>query len=306
MNGNSGNFTRIGRAALVALLCLAGAPSARAAFEVEAVLVENNATTTNVHFSVPFGAAYQAFPVYLRVTVPTNSYSMWGAMLYTDNRNPAQTGVTVTTQDGFYGGFFIYPARNLRLPVMWQVYNGIQNSGHGVAVTTPQSWAFIQDKSDAALQGRWDAYDVVRARTFAAFDGLAPYPPRAGVPAANPVYVYLAGDYTRAPSLASFTTVFNLDLYTYGEDVTAGGYATPNPFTPITGQRAHFNFHLRNLDATFRIKIFTVRGRLIRTISDVPEWDGRKENGDWAEGGLYLYQIEAEGKHVSGTVVLIK
>ncbi len=85
-----------------------------------------------------------------------------------------------------------------------------------------------------------------------------------------------------------------------------GGYATPNPFFPGLGQRVNFNFTLSDPNAAYRIRILSIKGRLVRTVTQAPEWDGRDEHGNMCEGGIYLYQIETEGRRVSGTVVLLE
>ena len=76
-------------------------------------------------------------------------------------------------------------------------------------------------------------------------------------------------------------------------------YNYPNPFKDNT----HFTFELRGINPPeeFKIKIFTVAGRLIRII-DVPisslhigfntiAWDGHDEDGDEIANGLYFYKI---------------
>ncbi|MGH7599507.1 MAG: type IX secretion system sortase PorU, partial [bacterium] len=72
----------------------------------------------------------------------------------------------------------------------------------------------------------------------------------------------------------------------------------PNPFR----NRTTFTFvmGLGPGDAEVRIKIFTLSGRLIRTLDDMGrngfnqiEWDGRDEDGDELANGVYLYKIIA-------------
>jgi hypothetical protein len=70
----------------------------------------------------------------------------------------------------------------------------------------------------------------------------------------------------------------------------------PNPFR----RQTTFTFVL-NLAAEIRIKIFTLSGRLIRTLEqfnaqagyNMLEWDGRDEDGDELANGVYLYKIIA-------------
>ncbi|MGH7453754.1 MAG: type IX secretion system sortase PorU, partial [bacterium] len=70
----------------------------------------------------------------------------------------------------------------------------------------------------------------------------------------------------------------------------------PNPFR----NRTTFTFVMGPGDAEVRIKIFTLSGRLIRTIDEIGrsgfnqiEWDGRDEDGDELANGVYLYKIIA-------------
>jgi hypothetical protein len=56
----------------------------------------------------------------------------------------------------------------------------------------------------------------------------------------------------------------------------------------------------------YKIRIHTIKGREVRVLENLAEWDGRDQNGRLCEGGLYLYQIEANGRRVNGTLVLIE
>jgi gliding motility-associated-like protein len=57
-------------------------------------------------------------------------------------------------------------------------------------------------------------------------------------------------------------------------------------------------------------KVFDARGREIATmvpgpVADSLLWDG-KSNGKWVPGGVYIYEIKAEGQTHTGTVIVIK
>jgi len=58
-------------------------------------------------------------------------------------------------------------------------------------------------------------------------------------------------------------------------------------------------------------RIFDVRGALVRQL-DIGQtetsfaWDGKDEKGKVVSSGVYLYQLEAEGKVINGTVVVAK
>jgi hypothetical protein len=70
----------------------------------------------------------------------------------------------------------------------------------------------------------------------------------------------------------------------------------PNPFR----NRTSFTFELNFDNTEVRVKIFTLSGRLIRTLESVGnsgfnqlEWDGRDGDGDQLANGVYLYKIIA-------------
>ncbi len=62
-------------------------------------------------------------------------------------------------------------------------------------------------------------------------------------------------------------------------------------------------------DSAISGKIFDVQGRLVTTLSQTDQfhmiWDG-KANGNAVPGGVYIYQLEGDGKVYNGTVVVIK
>jgi len=76
----------------------------------------------------------------------------------------------------------------------------------------------------------------------------------------------------------------------------------PNPFKNVT----RFTFCLSE-PANVTIKVYTVAGRLIKTISGIQGqatynwddpmliWDGRDEQGDLLSNGVYIYKVRAEG-----------
>ena len=68
-------------------------------------------------------------------------------------------------------------------------------------------------------------------------------------------------------------------------------------------------FEFKNMKEGDVLKIFNVNGKKIREISSgTPDgfiWDGKKDNGDWAKSGIYIYQIKVDGKLVSGTIVFV-
>ena len=69
-------------------------------------------------------------------------------------------------------------------------------------------------------------------------------------------------------------------------------------------------FKFNGLQEGDSVKIYTTSGKKIREISSGDlegfKWDGRKDNGDWAKSGIYVYQIKVKGKLISGTIVFVK
>jgi hypothetical protein len=63
----------------------------------------------------------------------------------------------------------------------------------------------------------------------------------------------------------------------------------------------------RNLQAGDVVTIFDINGRRIRRLIEPPfEWDGRKDNGSYAESGSYIYQIKVDGKIISGSIAFVR
>jgi hypothetical protein len=57
-------------------------------------------------------------------------------------------------------------------------------------------------------------------------------------------------------------------------------------------------------------KIYDLSGAHVADINSTSDslmlWDGKDSDGRIAAGGIYLYQIEFEGKHATGTVIVAR
>ena len=77
----------------------------------------------------------------------------------------------------------------------------------------------------------------------------------------------------------------------------------PNPFSRFT----EFTYEL-TVPAEVEIKIFTLSGRLIRSLKGTGSagfnsgivWDGRDQDGDRIANGVYIYKIVAQTRFNSG------
>jgi sugar lactone lactonase YvrE len=87
-------------------------------------------------------------------------------------------------------------------------------------------------------------------------------------------------------------------------------FAAPNPFNP----RTTIFFSLEN-SGIVNVVVYNVQGYRIRELvrdQQMPagqqqvEWDGKGEHGQMLASGVYLYRIEANGRSMTGRMVLLK
>jgi hypothetical protein len=77
--------------------------------------------------------------------------------------------------------------------------------------------------------------------------------------------------------------------------------------TPATVDTYNDMAHFGGIDASDVINIYDITGRRIIQLSGgTNTWDGRDEDGDIVESGIYIYQIKTEDKIISGTIVVAK
>ena len=83
----------------------------------------------------------------------------------------------------------------------------------------------------------------------------------------------------------------------------------PNPFNPIT----KINFNMPR-NGHISMKIFNVRGELVRTLIDdsrkageyTVEWDGSDDRGQSVASGVYFYETRTAGKSIVNKMALVK
>ncbi len=91
------------------------------------------------------------------------------------------------------------------------------------------------------------------------------------------------------------------------------GYPKPRVFTPNgDGSNEQVTFEYKNLEERSIVCwIYDIKGAAVKQLDIDPlkdkfSWDGKDENNDVAPSGIYIYQIEVEGRTINGTIVLAK
>jgi len=92
------------------------------------------------------------------------------------------------------------------------------------------------------------------------------------------------------------------------------GSPSPRIFTPNgDGSNEKVIFRYENDDASSIVCwIYSITGAVVRQLDIVEtgenefSWNGKDEDGNLVSSGVYIYQIEAGGKTINGTIVLAK
>ena len=90
----------------------------------------------------------------------------------------------------------------------------------------------------------------------------------------------------------------------------------PNPFTPLSSD-PDFNsvvFSSLTIDdgvGEFSVLLFNLNGVLVKTLTaqlgeKELRWDGKNENGESVESGIYLYQLQVGDSFETGTIIVAK
>jgi flagellar hook assembly protein FlgD len=86
----------------------------------------------------------------------------------------------------------------------------------------------------------------------------------------------------------------------------------PNPFS--TNTVFQFEHPLQNQDIDIRIDIFSLSGRLVKTLFETVKasgnlsrdvrWDGRDEYGDPMANGIYIYRVKVTAQGPGGALAI--
>ena len=85
---------------------------------------------------------------------------------------------------------------------------------------------------------------------------------------------------------------------------------TPKIFSPDEDGNMRFSFKNPNFaEVTIRIFDITgaeIKGNLTRETEEIMFWNGTDKSDKVVRGGIYIYQVEADGEVFNGTVVVVR
>ena len=92
------------------------------------------------------------------------------------------------------------------------------------------------------------------------------------------------------------------------------GSPRPRVFTPNgDGSNEEVTFEYENIkESSIVCWIYDIKGAVVRQLDIIETgenkftWNGKNEDGNVAPSGIYIYQIEVEGRTINGTIVLAK
>ncbi|MBN2408009.1 MAG: gliding motility-associated C-terminal domain-containing protein [Elusimicrobia bacterium] len=84
----------------------------------------------------------------------------------------------------------------------------------------------------------------------------------------------------------------------------------PKIFSPSEGDKVSFSYVNPNF-AEVSIRIFDVTGAEVRKNIDRENentmiWDGKDKDRNTVLGGIYIYQVEADGEVINGTIIVVR
>jgi len=175
--------------------------------EVKSVLVTvrnviGDQPTSAIGFgNISSAATFVSSPQYLEVTCGSTALA-WGVQIYTNNAG----------YGGEQKGGLISADNSSRVPLLWRVFDSMQNPGIGVPCINSPGWGFVKDKNDADMNGSWPGDGVqIEYRSIVTNNGLGAFP-SPGRSGSSPVYVYFGADFSGVPS-QSYLTQIVIEVY---------------------------------------------------------------------------------------------
>jgi len=83
-------------------------------------------------------------------------------------------------------------------------------------------------------------------------------------------------------------------------------FAYPNPFNPNKGIPITIALPESLGSDGLQIRIFTLAGERVKTLTDTNEWNGRNNDGNTVASGLYVYFAKTKGGQVKGKLTVLK
>lgn len=118
----------------------------------------------------------------------------------------------------------------------------------------------------------------------------------------NPVIISSTQNW--GPSVSSCTAGERNSIYVQILPTNMKLNVAPNPFSPYNEERTIFSFTLPEVISTVTIRIFDLKGRLIRKLVDQQNqaangnliWDGKNDNGKICPIGVYIVLMQATAR----------
>lgn len=139
-----------------------------------------------------------------------------------------------------------------------------------------------------------------------------------GAPASGGVFS-LSGVNMGGPSFSSGAPgggVFTLEtgaapaivFYDSSSPDLSGAHCYPVPFKPAAG---HTKITFTGLTQSARIRVYTLSGRLVRTLEksgagDTLDWDVRNSAGEGLASGVYIFVVKSPSQTASGKLMVIR
>ena len=175
--------------------------------EVRSVLVTvrnviGDQPTSAIGFgNISSGATFVSALQYLEVTCGSSALA-WGVQIYTNN----------TSYGGEQKGGLIGTDKLSRVPLLWRVFDGVQNPGIGVPCINSPGWGFVKDKNDTDMNGSWPGDGTqIEYRSIVTNNGLGDFP-SPGRMGTSPVYLYFGANFSGVPP-QSYLTQIVIEVY---------------------------------------------------------------------------------------------
>lgn len=231
-------------------------------------------------------------PSGLSFTVPAGAFAQDGAIVV--STSPQDTMISVASQKLARRDGFSYPIKTMD-------FSCLNAAGAALQPALPLSVTVPYDDADdnGVIDG---SNPPVRANTLALWQ----------LDTATQNWVRLPGGETGSSSDAVISPLPHFSVFALigGQDTSLSrAFAFPVPYVPARQTTRVITF--QNLSSRATIKIYTLSGRLVRSIDEADgdgqaTWDVRNSEGRDVASGLYFYLIRNDAETKKGELVIVR